>query len=256
MASLSRDEQIAALRRDGLVVVRNFLDDDACAALLQIARAQLNAHIEPIEYEADLGYPGAPTSREADGGRTVRRLLDAWSRDEAYRQYATCAPIRDWMAAYFGEPARLSLAHHNCVMTKHPRYGTLTGWHRDFRYWSFQRDDMVSIWLALGDEVDRNGALHLVPGSHRESFDASRFDERKFFRDDLPANRAIIERAIVPELHAGDVMFFHCNTLHAADRNATDEVKFSAVFTYHAASNRPLPGTRSAAKGSISLEGG
>jgi len=33
-------------------------------------------------------------------------------------------------------------------------------------------------------------------------------------------------------------------------------VKFSAVFTYHAASNRPLPGTRSAAKGSISLEGG
>ncbi|MBX6318423.1 phytanoyl-CoA dioxygenase family protein [Pigmentiphaga sp.] len=254
MASLSRDEQIATLRRDGLVVVRNFLDASRCAALLQIARAQLNAHIEPIEYEADLGYPGAPPSRDAEGGKTVRRLLDAWSRDEAFRQYATSAPIREWMAAYFGEPAKLSLAHHNCIMTKHPRFGTLTGWHRDFRYWAFERDDMVSVWLALGDEFDRNGALHFVPGSHLERIDASRFDEKKFFRDDLPVNRPVIERAIVPELHAGDAVFFHCNTLHAADRNSTDEVKFSVVFTYHAASNRPLPGTRSAAKGSVHLE--
>ena len=46
----------------------------------------------------------------------------------------------------------------------------------------------------------------------------------------------------------GDVVFFHCNTLHSAGQNRSDQVKFSLVYTYHGVSNRPLPGTRSAAK--------
>ena len=158
------------------------------------------------------------------------------------------------MQAYFNEPACLSLAHHNCVMTKHPRYGSLTGWHRDFRYWAFDRPDMVSVWVALGPENNHNGGLHLVPRSHTEVIAPARFDEKIFLRDDLPDNQALIARAVVPELNAGDIMFFHSNTLHAAGRNLSDQVKFSAVFTYHAASNHPVPGTRSAAKGSVRRE--
>ena len=50
------------------------------------------------------------------------------------------------------EPVVLSLAHHNCVMTKHPDFGTATGWHRDIRYWSYTRPDLISVWLALDME--------------------------------------------------------------------------------------------------------
>ena len=60
----------------------------------------------------------------------------------------------------------MSRAHHNCLMTKHPRYGSMTGWHRDMRFWSFEREDLVSVWLALGEETIDNGALWFVPGSH------------------------------------------------------------------------------------------
>lgn len=253
MGCESRDEQVATLRKNGLVVVRGLVDADRIAQLRHIAQTQLDQRVAPLELESELGYPGAPVSLEAEGGRTVRRLLDAWSRGDAYRAWAAGTSIRDWMTAYFNEPAMLSLAHHNCVMTKHPRYGSLTGWHRDFRYWSFDRDDMVSVWLALGPENDFNGGLHLVPGSHAEKISADRFDAKKFLRDDLPANQALIDRAIVPELQAGDVMFFHSNTLHAAGQNQSDAIKFSPVFTYHAASNNPTPGTRSAAKGSVPL---
>ena len=254
MRSESLEDQVATLRQEGLVVVRNMLDAGQVAELRRLAQADLDARVEPLELEADLGYPGAPSSQADEGGGTVRRLLDAWSRNEAYRTWATGAPIREWMQAYFNEPACLSLAHHNCVMTKHPRYGSLTGWHRDFRYWAFDRPDMVSVWVALGPENDHNGGLHLVPRSHTETIAPARFDEKKFLRDDLADNQALIARAVVPELNAGDIMFFHSNTLHAAGRNLSDQVKFSAVFTYHAASNHPVPGTRSAAKGSVRLE--
>jgi len=67
------------------------------------------------------------------------------------------------MQAYFGERVLMSRAHHNCLMTKHPLYGSLTGWHRDIRFWSFEREDLVSVWLALGDETVDNGRC----GSYR-----------------------------------------------------------------------------------------
>ena len=50
-------------------------------------------------------------------------------------------------------------------------------------------------------------------------------------------------------------MPFHCRTLHAAGRNRSEDVKFSLVYTYHGRSNAPLPGTRSAARPGVVLEG-
>jgi phytanoyl-CoA hydroxylase len=147
----------------------------------------------------------------------------------------------------------LSRAHHNCLMTKHPLYGSLTGWHRDIRYWSFEREDLVSVWFALGDETVDNGALWFVPGSHKAVFDADRFDGAKFFRADRADNAAILRSAESPHLAPGDAVFFHCNTLHSAGKNQSDAVKFSLVYTYHGGSNAAKAGTRSAAKAEIAL---
>lgn len=246
MTVLTKNEQIAAFRQNGFVVVPGLVDAARCASLRAVAADQLARRVAPLEFEADLQYPGAPASRAAAGGETVRRLLDAFGRDRLFAQWMLAPEIRGWMEMYFGEPVVLSRAHHNCIMTKHPDYGSLTGWHRDARYWSFERDDLVSVWLALGPENAQNGGLWLVPASHALDFEAARFDHQKFFRADMPENEALIRLAQAPKLQPGDVVFFHCNTLHAAGRNLSDAVKFSVVSTYHGVSNAPRPGTRSA----------
>jgi hypothetical protein len=82
--------------------------------LNQAARLQLAARAEPIEFEADLQYPGAPPSRTAVGGETVRRLLDAYGRDPEFAEWARTPALRAWMQAYFGESVLLSRVHHNC----------------------------------------------------------------------------------------------------------------------------------------------
>ncbi len=229
------------------------MPSDALAELNRAARAQLAARQPPLEFEADLRYPGAPASRTARGGDTVRRLLDAYARDTLFAQWAAHASVAAWMRSYFGEPVAMSRAHHNCLMTKHPRYGSLTGWHRDIRYWSFTREDLVSVWLAFGDEYAENGGLWFVPGSHRMAFDADRFDGAKFFRDDLTDNQALLRTAVSPRLAAGDAVFFHSNTLHSAGQNQTALVKFSLVFTYHGLSNPPVAGSRSSSQPEIAL---
>jgi phytanoyl-CoA hydroxylase len=245
--------QIGELRRQGYVVLPRFVPVAGLAKLNDVARAQLAARAKPLELEADLQYPGAPPSHTSAGGKTVRRLLDAYARDPVFAECATAPRIREWMNAYFGEPVRMSRAHHNCLMTKHPLYGSMTGWHRDIRYWSFEREDLVSVWLAFGEERADNGALWLVPGSHAMAFDADRFDEAKFFRVDRADNAAILRAAVSPRLDPGDAVFFHCNTLHSAGKNLSDAVKFSLVYTYHGRSNAAKAGTRSASQPEVEL---
>ncbi len=249
-----RQAQIDELRDKGYVIVPRFVAADGLVRLNEAARTQLGARAEPVEFEADLQYPGAPPSRTAEGGETVRRLLDAYGRDAVFARSGTAPALRDWLEGYFGERVLMSRAHHNCVMTKHPLYGSLTNWHRDIRYWSFEREDLVSVWFALGEERIENGALWLVPGSHRMAFDADRFDAVKFFRTDRADNAEIIRTAESPRLAPGDAVFFHCNTLHSAGQNRSDAVKFSLVYSYHGRSNEPKAGTRSASKPEIELD--
>jgi phytanoyl-CoA hydroxylase len=249
----SRQEEIERLRDQGYVVVPRFVPIDELAELNAAARTQLAGRADPLEFEADLQYPGAPPSRTAAGGETVRRLLDTYARDPVFAGCGTAPALRAWMQAYFGEGVLMSRAHHNCVMTKHPLYGSLTNWHRDIRYWSFGREDLVSVWFALGEERIDNGALWFVPGSHRILFDADRFDDAKFFRSDRADNAEIIRGAESPRLAPGDAVFFHCNTLHSAGKNLSGAVKFSLVYTYHGRSNAPQAGTRSGSKPEIEL---
>jgi phytanoyl-CoA hydroxylase len=138
-------------------------------------------------------------------------------------------------------------------MTKQPRYSSVTGWHQDIRYWSFQQPELVSVWLALRREYPDNGCLSLIPGSHLLELSTDSLDGTLFLREDLAANRALIETRVTPLLEQGDVLFFHCRTFHAAGANQTSEAKFSLVTTYHTEDNRPLPGTRSASLPSVAL---
>jgi len=218
-----------------------------------LAMRHLAEESGPLEYEAQVKYPGSPASLDAPGGRTVRRLLQAYDRDPLFGDWATSRAIGDRLRPLLGPQIELSQAHHNCVMTKNPAFSSATAWHQDIRYWSFERPELISVWLALGQEHEENGCLLLVPGSHQIEFRREQFDDALFLREDVEENRRILKGRVAAELDERDVLFFHCRLLHAAGRNRTALTKFAAVFTYYSASNRPLPGTRSASLPSIAL---
>ncbi|MEO8157144.1 MAG: phytanoyl-CoA dioxygenase family protein [Betaproteobacteria bacterium] len=239
--------------RDGFVIVRGLVAGALCASMKGLARRDLVAEAPPLEYEAQVRYPGAPESLDAPGGRTVRRILQACARSEIYRDWATSPDLAVRMHQLLGSRLELSQAHHNCIMTKNPAFSSATGWHQDIRYWSFEKPELVSAWLALGPEHEENGCLWLVPGSHRMDFRVDRYDADRFFRADLEENQDVIRAKVAAELDEGDVLFFHARLLHAAGRNRTAQTKFAAVFTYHATDNRPLSGTRSASSPDLSV---
>ncbi len=231
--------------REGFVVCRGLAPVPLAERMLEVARQQLAEAVPPVEFEAELHYPGAPPSLDAEGGRTIRRLLRAQSRDFVFTQWVNHPLLRTRMAQLLGRPLVMPLAHHNCIMTKQPRYSSDTGWHQDTRYWAFETGELANAWLALGPEREQNGCMRVIPGSHRLELEDRRFDAARFLREDLPENRPLLDQQRIVELEPGDVLFFHARLLHAATRNRSAQTKYSVVFTFRNAANRPRPGTRS-----------
>jgi phytanoyl-CoA hydroxylase len=245
--------EVEQFQRDGYLIVRALAPDALRSRMLGIARTHLASACAPLEYEADVKYPGSPPSHDAPGGRTVRRLLQAYARDPVFGEWATSRQIASRLESLIGPHVELSQSHHNCVMTKDPRYSSITNWHRDIRYWSFERPELVSVWLALGQEHYRNGCLLVLPGTHAMTFRPEQLDQSQFLRSDLAENHALLATEVAVELEAGDVLFFDCRLFHAAGNNQTADTKYSVVFTYHATDNRPVPGSRSAALPDVRL---
>lgn len=178
--------QINQFRRDGFLVLPGLADTIYCDAAIAFAQNELRNNAAPIEYEADTRYPGAPASSDAEGGWTARRLLQAMARSPLLEKWAKSERLTPVLRQLLGEEVYLSQVHHNCIMTKQPRFSSVTGWHRDSRYWHFQRTDLVTAWLALSNETPENGCLSVIPGSHWRILAPAQFDERHFLRVDMP----------------------------------------------------------------------
>lgn len=245
--------QIAQFQQQGFLVLPAFTAAEYCQQLLSFAQQQLDAVVLPIEYEADTRYPGAPVSRDAVGGQTARRLLQAYARSPLLADWATQADLAQVLTQLLGSGVKMSQVHHNCIMTKQARFSSLTGWHRDSRYWHFQKPELISAWLALHDEKVENGCLLVLPGSHRWQIEAGQLDGAQFLRADVPANQALLAQAISVPLQQGDVLLFSSNLFHAAGCNQTGQTKFSMVFTYRAQDNLPISDSRSASLPEILL---
>jgi len=247
------EEALQNFETNGFLLLPQFADHEFCDTIRDIAKAHLKHKVPPIETE--LEYVGKTKEERKlisdgkahlfEGQVTVRRLRQVYHRDIVFRQWMENEKIRPILKQILGENPTITIAHHNSIMTKMPYTSTETSWHQDFRYWHFETDNLVSVWLALDEENSDNGVLEFIPGSHKMNFIPSQFDEKEYFSDSHKENQEIIAKKVSYSLQKGDVVLFHCKLLHRANRNSTDEPKISFVYTVKGCSNKAIEGTRS-----------
>lgn len=232
------ENQLKEFHENGFLVLKNFADSQLCDEILQKAKIHLKNKIAPIETEQEY-------MKNDENEITVRRLRQVYDREAVFQNWMKNEKIRPILKEILNDTPVLTLAHHNSIMTKLPYESTRTFWHQDRRYWNFENNDLVSVWLSLGDEFLENGLLEFIPKSHKIEFSKDRFDEVDNFLDENEENKKLIETKVHTNLKKGDVVLFHCKTLHHANKNSTDKPKISFVYTVRAASNKPLSNTRS-----------
>ncbi len=240
------EQQVIEFSQNGYIILPKQLDSTLLGDLHKITKQHLAERIEPFELEADVRYPGAPASAESQGGKTIRRLLHAYSRHSLYQDIACNKRVVSMVKQLLRTPALfLNPNHHNCMMTKQPTYSSKTNWHRDTRYWHFNNKYLINAWYAMGDEKEDNGGMLILPGSHRWDIQDHRLDAEQFLIEDLPDNKARLLLAQQVDLQAGDCLLFSAHCFHAAGANKTQQDKHSLVYTYHGESTWGLSNTRS-----------
>lgn len=232
-----KQEQIDKFHKQGYLLLKNFADTNLCDEIVEVVKEHIEVMTPPIETEQEY--------LDIDGNPVLRRLRQVYDRDKVFQRWMRERKIRPILRQLLGQSPVITLAHHNSIMTKMPSRTSRTEWHQDIRYWNYKTDDLVSVWLALGNETLQNGVLEFIPGSHKMYFQANQFDEKLRFREDLEINQELIKKRIHFELDKGDVVLFHAKVLHAAGENQAFEPKISFVYTVRALSNKPLLNTRS-----------
>lgn len=240
------EAQLQEFERDGFIIARQLAPPDLFQQLLEQADRLASDPQPPVEYEAAVGYPGSPESLDAPGGQTIRRVRRIIGRHPVFLEWASHPCIVGRLRQLLAPDLVVPLAHHNCIMFKDPKFSSDTGWHQDVRYWRYQRPELVSVLLALDDNLPDTGSLQFIPGTHRMTFSKDQLDEESFLREDHPANQPLLEQVVKTEVQRGDVVFFHCRTFHAASRNRSPQWRRSLILTYTSLDNRPIEGTRSA----------
>jgi len=247
---------------NGFLILRNFVSKSECDAILDVALAHLKHKVEPMETE--IGYDVKSQEYRTDVSdynsivqedkATIRRLRQVYHRDILFKNWMESKKIRPILKEILQDDVVISIAHHNSIMTKMPHSSRETSWHQDRRYWSFSDNNLVSVWLALGEENSQNGVLEFIPKSHKMIFTKEQFGEKEYFDATHTKNVSLIETKQMTNLNQGDVLLFHCKLLHRANANRTDKPKLSFVYTVKGSRTQTVKGSRSAQYPEIYLD--
>lgn len=131
--------------------------------------------------------------------------------------------------------------------------GDYVPWHQDSPYWNLSTDDVVSVWIAMGKVTAENGAMQVVPGSHKHGqigkvdaegnlYNAYTQGQRTTDEDCMfpfaHLNDEYSHRAIPVELESGEFSVHSVNLIHGGGPNPSKHDRIGFAMRYISAETR------------------
>jgi ectoine hydroxylase-related dioxygenase (phytanoyl-CoA dioxygenase family) len=245
MSTLS-DADRRTFQEDGCLLLHDAVSAGQLAALrddMQRWVAESRGHTAPYgetvngrpRFDLDPSHgPDHPALRRVNAPIEVSR---------AHFLAATDSRLVDAVAALIGPAVKL---HHTKTNAKQPRTVTPVRFHQDFAFTPHSNDDLVTALLFLDDVDEHNGALEVVPGSHRGPIHSLWRDGRfRGFVDEAVEAEAR-GRARLVTGPAGAACLMHTRLLHGSAANRSERERTLFICVYSAAdavalSPNPMP---------------
>jgi len=174
--------------------------------------------------------------------RHKSHLLFTWL-DELIRHPAILDGIEDIIAPNI-------LVWGSSFFTKEAHDPGYVSWHQDSTYWGLDPADIVTAWVALSESTAENGAMRVIPGSHKldqiEHHDT--FAESNLLSRGQEIAVDVDEtRARMLELRPGEMSLHHVRLIHGSDPNPSGKRRIGFAIRYLPTYVRQVVGTHDSA---------
>ena len=216
--------EIRANRRDGYVIPKEFRL--ACDEL-----ASLRDALEQILVDNPDILPDRLINTHLDGGKPY-----GIRGQRAFYDLARDPRILDLAEAVMGPNLVLLFTHMFCKPANSARD---VPWHQDGPFWPVAPLESVSVWVALDDVDAENGAMRVIPGSHREYQPHHLVD-----RPGSTLNREIDPEgiddcdAVTISLKAGQVSLHDIGIVHSSAANSSGRRRAGLALRYMPATSQ------------------
>jgi len=211
MPKLLTAAQIAQFEADGYVSPIRVMSEDAAGEI----RGRLEA------FEARTGGPLRGDLRHKT------HLLFPWLADLVRHDR-----ILDAIEDLYGTDL---LCWSTNFFIKEARNPAFVSWHQDSTYWGLSVPDVVTAWVALTPSNRANGAMEVIPGSHK----LDQIPHRDtFHRHNLltRGQEVAVEvdgtRAVALDLKAGEMSLHHVRLIHGSAANPSNDRRIGFAIRY------------------------
>jgi phytanoyl-CoA hydroxylase len=224
--------QVESYRKEGFVVLQNFLTD------LELAQWR-NSVDEAVLQRNGVKIPGtAIKTGEEDGinkestgyfGNVFDQFVNLWQTHEGVRRLMMDPKLGELACQLSG--ARGIRIWHDQALIKRP-WANPTTLHLDVPFWSFSSPDALSIWVSLDDATLENGCLYFLAGTH------TRTDYRNIgITQNVNAIFNVYPQlsnlsAIPAPMKAGSASFHNGLCIHGAGPNMTPRSRRAMTCAY------------------------
>jgi chlorinating enzyme len=187
-------------------------------ALTAAEAATVRAHLEA--FEAESGRLAGPL-------RHKPHLLFTWLND-LIRHPRILDAVEDVIGPNI-------LCWGTSFFIKEARDPSFVSWHQDATYWGLEPADIVTAWIALSESVVANGAMRVIPGSHKMDQMPHRdtFDPRNLLSRGQEIEVEVDEReAVTLELQPGEMSLHHVRLIHGSDPNPSGARRIGFAIRY------------------------
>lgn len=145
-------------------------------------------------------------------------LYDIYFRHPEFRKMADNDTILDELETVLGKDIFL---YENSLVYKPKGKNNEVPWHQDFMNRPDEPEKYI-VWIALDDVTIENGALKIIPQSHKLGFLSWFKVKNETHHTRLKLDGVDLDSQQFVEMKAGDVLIFHQLVIHGSDKITSD----------------------------------
>lgn len=227
------DAQVADYQRDGFLVIPDVISADDIAELIAVTEEFTERSRGVTQHDDVFDLEPAHSAERP----LLRRIKTPEKWHPSYARMVRHQFILDALEDLWGTGIRFQTSKLNMKVAG---YGSSLEWHQDWAFYPHTNEDLAVVGIMMDDIDEDNGAMMILPGSHRGPIEDHSYDGVFTGGIDPQRSSADFSTAVSVCGRAGSISIHHVRAIHGGPANRSGRDRRYYLLQYRAADTWPL----------------